>query len=94
MSLFQAFSTDGQYQIFWAALDSAPEYRLITVTFFLVMGVGLGHVLVNVFVAVFANIFSLSRASFQQVTCPRFVSECCFHTTSAQTKRDVHIRCC
>ena len=94
MSLFQAFSTDGQYQIFWAALDSAPEYRLITVTFFLVMGVGLGHVLVNVFVAVFANVFSLSRASFQQVTCPRLVSECCFHTSSAQTKGDVHIRCC
>ena len=65
LALFQTFSTDGQYQIFWVALQSEPAYAFISYIFFVTMGFGLGHVLINVFVAVFANVFSQSRVNFK-----------------------------
>ena len=64
-SLFQSFSGDGQYQILWAALEAEPGYAPATYGFFITLGFGLGHVLINVFVAVLANVFSQSRVSFK-----------------------------
>jgi len=64
-SLFQSFSGDGQYQILWAALQSEPSWAPMTYCFFIALGFGLGHVLINVFIAVFANVFSQSRVSFR-----------------------------
>eukprot|EP00802_Teleaulax_amphioxeia_P000493 Tamp_00493.p1 GENE.Tamp_00493~~Tamp_00493.p1 ORF type:complete len:2407 (+),score=357.69 Tamp_00493:375-7223(+) len=65
ISLFQTFSGDGQYQILWAGLQSEPTWKPLTYLYFVCLGFFLGHVLINVFIAVFANVFSQSRVSFR-----------------------------
>jgi hypothetical protein len=61
ITLFQAFSTDGQYQVMWAAYQSEPGWLVFTIFYFVSMSLLLGQVIINVFVAVLAGVFSQVR---------------------------------
>lgn len=75
LSLFQALSTDGQYQIMWACLQSEPELGFIIIMYFLAVGIIVGQVLINVFVAVLANVLGHYRALFNQAMENHFIGE-------------------
>jgi hypothetical protein len=65
VTLYQTFTADGQYTILWAALQSAPKWQPLTYAYFIALAIFMGHVLINVFISVFANIFTQSRVRFQ-----------------------------
>jgi len=65
VTLYQTFTADEQYTILWAALQSAPKWQPLTYAYFIGLAIFMGHVLINVFISVFANIFTQSRVSFQ-----------------------------
>ena len=75
LSLFQALSTDGQYQIMWACLQSEPELGFVVISYFLAVGIIVGQVLINVFVAVLANVLGHYRALFNQAMESHFADE-------------------
>ena len=64
LTLFQALSTDGQYQIMWACLQSEPGLSWPIIVYFMAVGIIVGQVLINVFVAVLANVLGHYRALF------------------------------
>lgn len=64
LTLFQALSTDGQYQIMWACLQSEPDLSWPIIVYFMAVGIIVGQVLINVFVAVLANVLGHYRALF------------------------------
>ena len=66
LSLFQALSTDAQYNILWACLQSEPDHPVIVAIYFLCLGILIGQVLINVFVAVVANVLGYFRALYEE----------------------------
>ena len=61
VTLVQALSSDGDIDILWASYQSAPANLEVSGLFYLTYGFAVIHVLINVLVAVFANVFASCR---------------------------------
>ena len=64
LTIFQAFSQDGQYTIMWITLESEPFWAGLSAAYWISLAFVCGQILVNVFIAVLASIFSRVRAEF------------------------------
>lgn len=64
ITLFQTLSKTAVYDIMWISMDSEPFAVVFTVAYYVIFCILAGHVVVNVFVAVLANVFALFRARF------------------------------
>ena len=67
LTLFRVMSGDGDILVLWYAIQSEPSLRLLTSAYFIGFAFLVIHVLINVFVAVFANIFADSRVSHEEL---------------------------
>jgi hypothetical protein len=61
ITLFQVMSGDSDVNVMWYAINSEPEMSIMTRIYFVVYTFSVLHVLINVFVAVFAKIFAECR---------------------------------
>ena len=69
--LFQTLSNDGQYSVMWSAFQAEPDYSWLTFLYFVGIGILMGQVLLNVFVAVLANVLAHFRAVFDEAISER-----------------------
>lgn len=65
LTVFQAFSTDSQFVILWASIQSEPIFFPLTIAYYLGIAFVLGQLLINVFLAVFTTVFTAVRAEAQ-----------------------------
>ena len=61
ITLIQVMSGDSDVQVLWASIGSNNAMRPATVFYYLIFGFLVIHVLINVLVAVFANVFATAR---------------------------------
>ena len=64
--LFQTLSNDGQYSVMWSVFEAEPQYSWLALFYFMGIGILMGQVLLNVFVAVLANVLAHFRAVFDE----------------------------
>ena len=65
ITLVQVISGDNDVVVLWASIGAAPHFHATTALFYLLLGFLVLHVLINVLVAVFANVFTSSRELMQ-----------------------------
>ena len=65
VTLLQTMSGDSDVQVLWASINSRQSYHAASAIFYLGFGFLVIHVLINVLVAVFANVFASSREMFE-----------------------------
>ena len=66
ITLVQVMSGDSDVQVLWASIGAEAGYRPVTIVYYLLFGFMVIHVLINVLVAVFANVFASSRQLFEE----------------------------
>ena len=69
--LFQTLSNDGQYSIMWSVFQAEPDYSWLSLLYFVGIGILMGQVLLNVFIAVLANVLAHFRAIFDEAILER-----------------------